>query len=87
MTTYELHHSEHGDIETCCRCDSEAPTYFAERLSHPDMHKENLSGYVCRFCYETELGSILGFPRSQAPGVVELTRALAQALNLLDNKP
>lgn len=68
-----------GDILTCIRCDSEAPTVHREHLS-PDG---KLSGRLCKFCDETELGTIIAYERQAPLGQVQLARSIAQALNLV----
>lgn len=78
-----------NDIATCIRCDSEVPTTFASGLAHEDWAKRDLSGRICKFCFETELGCILAYPRQAPPGHVTMARAIAQALNIIhwDGKP
>ena len=69
---YKEHKDGKFTIE-CSRCGSEAPTI--------DLH-EGLPEHLCKFCYETELGTILKY-RDQYPGQTTLTRALCKAFNML----
>lgn len=75
--TYTLKR-EGGFVRECERCNS--PAALAEVGTSSDGKTK-----LCRFCYETELGTILAYPR-QYEGLVTLTRGLCQALNLIDGK-
>lgn len=69
-----------GDVVLCSRCDSEAPTQAF------DLHDERgrvTPGRLCRFCAETELGSILQYPRAHQVDQT-FVRGLCHAFNLLE---
>ena len=82
---YFLAH-RNGDIVSCFRCDSAAPTtevpsiHLSGERDKPDA--ENSTQRVCKFCYETEIGHILAYPRGQGD-LLPLARALCQAFNLI----
>lgn len=75
-----------GDIVGCFRCDSAAPTTEVRSIhlsgEHDKPDAENQTKRVCKFCYETELGHILAYPRGNGD-LPPLARALCQAFNLI----
>jgi hypothetical protein len=73
------------DIIECCRCNSAAPTaaVLGRHLSNTPEAYRDKPMRICKFCYETELGSILAYPSLYTGTEKSLARAMCQAFNLM----
>ena len=84
MTIYSLH-KEDGCVIECDRCGSDAPTIKHKwddigrtKPISPDRRSHE---HLCRFCYETHIGTILHYDHHRDNH--DIARALAQAFNIL----